>query len=202
MIIDCVCLSLSDDEEFIFAVWPSSPPLTNSAGAGCVLGRPVGVCSAPTRNTSAHVHTLIDCCATLDIHYNIIHFFSHWYIAIRLRWCAGVCVVCSRKSTENFPPPKKKRREGRASSCQPEQPSYRVGRPLAAADDGGQRRKEKDYRLFSLCTSNKFLTCYNFFLFFFFWLSLVFWLAGVGSFVSQLVRATDKKRKPQKKNYL
>jgi hypothetical protein len=107
--------------------------------------------------------------------------------------------VCSRKSTENFPPPKKKRREGRASSCQPEQPSYRVGRPLAAADDGGQRRKEKDYRLFSLCTSNKFLTCYNFFLFFFFWLSLVFWLAGVGSFVSQLVRATDKKRKPQKK---
>lgn len=115
MIIDCVCLSLSDDEEFIFAVWPSSPPLTNSAGAGCVLGRPVGVCSAPTRNTSAHVHTLIDCCATLDIHYNIIQFLFLFPTDILRFACVDVPVCVCRVQPEvdrKFPPSKEKKKRG------------------------------------------------------------------------------------------
>lgn len=115
--------------------------------------------------------------------------------------CVDVPVCVCRVQPEvdrKFPP---FQREGRASSCQPEQPSYRVGRPLAAADDGGQRRKEKDYRLFSVHIQQIFdlLQLFPFFFFSFLaQLGLVFWLAGVGSFVSQLVRATDKKRKPPK----
>jgi hypothetical protein len=190
-----VCVSLSPMMKNLFLLYGRRPPRWQTRQGRVVCSVVRLVCVVRQHATRPHMYTLWSTAARrwlYTIQYNTIFVsFSHWYIAIRLRWCAGVCVVCSRKSTENFPPPKKKRREGRASSCQPEQPSYRVGRPLAAADDGGQRRKEKDYRLFSLCTSNKFLTCYNFFPFFLFLARLGF-LAGGRWVVCQPAGARDR----------
>lgn len=112
--------------------------------------------------------------------------------------CRCVCRV-QPEVDRKFPPSKEKKKRGPllVAANRSSHPTVLAVRSLLLMTEAkGGRKKTIGC---SLCTSNKFLTCYNFFLFFFFWLGLVFWLAGVGSFVSQLVRATDKKRKPQKK---
>lgn len=198
-----VCVSLSPMMKNLFLLYGRRPPRWQTRQGRVVCSVVRLVCVVRQHATRPHMYTLWSTAARrwlYTIQYNTIFVsFSHWYIAIRLRWCAGVCVSCAAGSRPKISP---LQREGRASSCQPEQPSYRVGRPLAAADDGGQRRKEKDYRLFSVHIQQIFDLLQLFPFFSFFGSAWFFGWRALGRLSASWCARPIRKENPKKKLFI